>query len=198
MVNSWSDEPLRTPEPGDGAAGEETPLPEDVITGQPATGTTEPVAGSTGDADAVDFHDRWLRAEAELQNFRKRARRDLSEASRSAEEAVMLEIIGALDDLERALQAARESAGSESLTTGVELVATRLREYLSRQGITVLDPVGETFDPNFHEALMEVEPPPGFGPGEVVQVALRGYRRGARALRAARVVVARRAPGSET
>src|SRR5262245_53129658 len=147
-------------------------------------------------AEPVDFHDRWLRAEAELQNFRRRTRRDLEEARRFAEESVMLEIIGALDDLDRALQAARGASSSESLVEGVELVGSRLREYLARQGVTVVDPSGEPFDPTVHEALLEVDAPPGVVPGHVVQVALKGYRRGSRPLRAARVVVARGSPGS--
>ena len=109
----------------------------------------------------------------------------------------MLEIIGALDDLDRAVAAAREAGSAESLAQGVELVAARLREYLARQGVTLVDPVGEPFDPAFHEALLDVEAPEGVRPGHVVQVALKGYRRGPRALRAARVVVARAAPERE-
>jgi molecular chaperone GrpE len=147
-------------------------------------------------AETIDYKDRWLRAEAELQNFRRRARRDQEETQRFAEESVLLEIIGALDDLDRALEAAREAGSAESLIQGVELVSARLREYLARQGVTVLDPVGDPFDPTLHEALLEVEPPPGVSPGHVVQVALKGYRRGMRALRAARVVVARGHAGS--
>jgi molecular chaperone GrpE len=142
---------------------------------------------------AAYFKDQWQRTEADLQNYRRRAQRDAEEARRDAEERVMLEIIAALDDLERALEAARESGAPESWTHGVQLVAQRLNEFLVRQGVVALRPVGEPFDPQFHEALLEVDPPAGVAPGAVVQVALTGYRRGARALRAARVVVAKRA-----
>lgn len=143
-------------------------------------------------AQAPEYKDRWLRAEADLQNYRRRAQRDLEETRRGSEERVMLEIIAALDDLERAIEASRAAKVPEAHIQGVQLVANRLNEYLARQGVTSLSPVGERFDPNVHEALLEVDPPEGIEPGHVVQVALKGYKRGDRALRPARVVVARR------
>jgi molecular chaperone GrpE len=147
-------------------------------------------------ADAVDYKDRWLRAEADLQNFRRRAQRDVEEARRAAEERVLLEIVAAIDDLERALDSARAAAAADAYVQGVQLVAQRLSEYLTRQGVTALDPLGQPFDPRFHEALLEVPAAEGARPGDVVEVALKGYRRGERVLRAARVVVARRGDGA--
>ena len=67
----------------------------------------------------------------------------------------------------------------------------KLRERLSRYGVATLDPKGAPFDPRFHEALLEIDAPEGVSPGAVVQVAHLGYARGERALRPARVVVAR-------
>jgi molecular chaperone GrpE len=143
-----------------------------------------------------DYKDRWLRAEAELQNFRRRAGRQWEEARRGAEEAVLLEMVAALDDLERALEAARGIGAVQEWVKGVALVAQRLRGYLARQGVGIVDPLGQPFDPAFHEALLETDAPPGTLPGAVVQVVQKGYRRGDRALRAARVVVARAPTGS--
>jgi molecular chaperone GrpE len=104
----------------------------------------------------------------------------------------MTTLIEAVDDLERALEAARAGGASPAWLEGIELVANRLREGLARHGVAAIDPLGEPFDPRLHEALLEIDAPPGARPGDVVQVVLRGYRRGDRALRAARVVVARR------
>ena len=143
-----------------------------------------------------DYKDRWLRAEAELQNFRRRATREWEEGRRNAEESVLLEMVGALDDLERALEAARGSGADQEWVKGVALVAQRLRDYLARQGVSIVDPLGEPFDPAFHEALLETDAPPGTPPGIVMQVVQKGYRRGDRALRPARVVVARAPAGS--
>lgn len=138
-----------------------------------------------------DYKDRWLRAEADLQNFRRRASRDAEETRRVSEESVLLELVTALDDLERALGASDAEAGAGAWREGVTLVAQRLRDGLARRGVTVEDPTGRPFDPGFHEAMLEVDPPPGAAPGSVVQVIHKGYRRGERALRPARVVVAR-------
>ena len=156
-----------------------------------AAGDAAPIRADDTTAP-VDFKDRWLRAEAELQNYRRRAGRDLDEARRDAEERVMLEMISALDDLERALGAGREAGAPEAWLQGVQLVAQRMGETLARLGVSVLHQLDEPFDPELHEALLEVDAPDGVAPGAVVQVVLRGYRRGSRVLRAARVVVARR------
>jgi molecular chaperone GrpE len=165
---------------GEGGIVEETPA-------LPAVAAAEP---------APDYKDRWLRAEAELQNFRRRAVREWEEGRRMAEEGVLLEMVAALDDLDRALEAARSSGAAGAWVEGVTLVAQRLRDGLARNGVAVEDPLGQPFDPTFHEALLEVDAPVGAAPGTVVQVAHKGYRRGERALRAARVVVARTPTGS--
>jgi molecular chaperone GrpE len=172
----------------------------------PDSGTPDAQAADAAPADAApadapaaeaapsptaDFRDRWLRAEAEAQNVRRRAQREVEDARRVAEDAVLLEMVAALDDLERALTAAREAEAPESWTRGVDLVAQRLRDSLARFGVVAVDPVGEPFDPTIHDALLEVDPPAGAAPGSVVQVIHRGYRRGDRALRTARVVVAK-------
>ena len=139
----------------------------------------------------TELQDRWLRAEADLRNHRRRAAREREEAWRAAEDGVLLEMIAMLDDLDRALESAREAGGSESWTAGVRLTADRVRERLQRYGVVTLDPKGLPFDPHFHEALLEIDAPEGVSPGAVVQVAHLGYARGDRALRPARVVVAR-------
>jgi molecular chaperone GrpE len=154
-----------------------------------AVAPTDPGPPETAE-DAVVLKDRWLRAEAELQNFRRRAARDREESRRSAEESVMLEIIAALDDLDRALNAASEAGLQEPWAEGVRIVGRRLVEYLGRQGVVPEDPLGRAFDPTYHEAVLEAAAP-GAAPGQVTQVLLRGWRRGPRALRAARVVLAR-------
>jgi molecular chaperone GrpE len=168
--------------PADNVPDETTADPVDESTG----------AGSPGEAD-VDYKDRWLRTEADFQNFRRRSQRDLEEAVRFNEERLLLEMISQLDDLERGLEAASEAGAPEPWVQGIRLVANRTLEFLSRQGVVPIEPLGEPFDPELHEALLEVDATETSTPGDVVQVVRKGYRRGARALRPARVVVARRA-----
>lgn len=184
--------------PAGGAEDEslnESRIPEELVEeGTPADGpepatTPEPAGAAAEDAGA--FQDRWLRAEAELQNYRRRSAKEIEEARRYAEEAVLLDLISLLDDLERGIDAARGGAADEAWLQGVELVAARMRDTLARRGVEVMDPVGRPFDPAEHEALLEVPAPEGMQAGDVAQVVLKGYRRGSRALRAARVVVAR-------
>ena len=166
--------------PESGADAETSPI-------EPVPAATTPATGETAEV----YKDRWLRAEAEFQNFRRRALREWEEARRGSEESVMLELITTIDDLDRALEAAREAGASATWTEGVRLTAQRLREYLAKQGVVTLEPLGEPFDPTFHEAMLEIDAPAGRSPGDVVQVVLKGYARGDRALRPARVIVAR-------
>ena len=201
------DEPNRTT--GQPPAGEPPPEPDPLVddTEEPAAVERwedqggrgeEPPSGAGGPAaePGVDYKDRWLRAEAELQNFRRRAARDREEGRRLAEESVLFELLAVLDDLERALASAEAAGPAAAWTQGVALVAQRIRDYLGRLGVTVEDPLGRRFDPAYHEALLEVDPREDTPAGTVVQVVHKGYRRGDRALRAARVVVTRASAGS--
>jgi molecular chaperone GrpE len=95
------------------------------------------------------------------------------------------EVIDAVDNLERALDAGGEG---ESLSAGVEMVLGGLRETLKRHGIEAVDPKGEKFDPTAHEAL-STQPVDGTEPGVVVEVMQKGYRMDEQLIRPARVVV---------
>lgn len=181
---------------GDGAppagAAPEPALPEPADSGGAAPAGAAPQA----EPAAVDYKDRWLRAEAELQNVRRRAAREREEAVQRAEERVLLEVIELLDDLERALATLGPQHADEPWVQGVLLTAQRMRDALARHGIAPIPTLGQPFDPNVHEALLEIDAPDDVTPGHVAQEVLRGYRRGDRALRAARVVVARTPAGS--
>lgn len=171
------------------------PTPEDLELESPhetRAPAPDPGAAAGEDTEAARLYkDRWLRAEADLQNFRRRAQRDREEAERFAIEQSLLETIAQLDDLERALDAARTAGAPESWTEGVRLVGQRMRDVLGKHGVAEIEAEGRRFDPEVHEALLEIDAPPGVAPGQIVQVVRRGYRRGERALRAARVIVAR-------
>lgn len=156
----------------------------------------DPPAAPESVDSGVDFRDRWLRSEADLQNFRRRSQRDAEESVRFAEDRILLEMIAQLDDLERALSMAREAGAADPWVQGVQLVANRMTDDLARHGVTPMKPEGQRFDPEQHEALMEVDAAEGVEPGRVAKVVREGYRRGPRALRAARVVVSRRPDGS--
>ncbi len=141
-------------------------------------------------ADAQRERDEYLdlarRTKADFENYRKRVAADVQAAAARGKAEVAREVIDAVDNLERALEAADGSG--DGLASGVEMVLGSLRETLQRHGIEVVDPKGEKFDPNQHEALSTM-PVEGAESGVVVEVMQKGYTLGEQLIRPARVVV---------
>jgi molecular chaperone GrpE len=128
------------------------------------------------------------RTQADFENYRKRVAREASAAQERGVGQLAKELLPALDNLDRALDAA---AADDPLLEGVRLVRTELSAALARAGIESYSPLGEAFDPNVHEAVATVpQPPDGAPSGTVVEVYQPGYRLGSGVIRAARVVVA--------
>jgi molecular chaperone GrpE len=138
-----------------------------------------------------DYKDKWLRAVAELDNVRKRARRDVGVAETRGIFKLAKELLPALDNFERALDAAESQPENRDhhLTDGIRLVQTELLAALARVGIEPDSPKGERFDPHRHEAIAQ-QPVDGAEPGTIVEVYSAGYRHGEDVLRPAKVVVA--------
>jgi len=140
-------------------------------------------------ADAQKEREEYLelarRTKADFENYRKRVTTDLQAAETRGKVSVAREVIDAVDNLERALEAAGEG---ESLASGVEMVLGGLRETLGRNGVEAVDPKGEKFDPTRHEAL-STQPVEGAESGVVVEVLQKGYVLGEQLVRPARVVV---------
>ncbi|HEX6455587.1 MAG TPA: nucleotide exchange factor GrpE [Solirubrobacterales bacterium] len=141
-------------------------------------------------ADAHQERDEYLelarRTKADFENFRKRVAADVQAAQARGKVEVAREVIEAVDNLERALEAA--DGDGAGLREGVEMVLGGLRETLSRNGVEAVDPKGEKFDPNRHEAL-STQPVEGTESGVVVEVVQKGYALGDQLVRPARVVV---------
>jgi molecular chaperone GrpE len=147
-------------------------------------------------ADTQRERDEYLelakRTKADFENFRKRMSAEVQAAGLRGKGELAREVVPVLDDLERALQAAGldpEGDSPDGLAHGVLLVFRSLRETLTRHGIETVDPTGERFDPNLHEAL-STQPADGVGSGIVVETMQKGYRLGEQLIRPARVVVA--------
>ena len=140
--------------------------------------------------DAPDYKDLYLRGAADMDNLRKRSRRDVGAAESRGIAKLAKELLPAIDNLERALQAAEaaEGQGEHDITKGIRLVQAEFVGALTRSGISIEDPKGQPFDPHRHEALAQA-PVEGTDPGVVVEVYQPGYVLGDSVLRAARVVV---------
>src|SRR5271165_1960140 len=128
------------------------------------------------------------RTQADFENYRKRVAREAAGAQERGAIALAKEMLPALDNLDRALEAAAED---DPLLQGVRLVRAELGAALARAGIESFSPAGEVFDPALHEAVATAsQPPDGEPSGTVVEVYQPGYRLGANVIRPARVVVA--------
>jgi molecular chaperone GrpE len=138
--------------------------------------------------EAKRNYDSYLRSQAELQNVLKRHERELGERSRYEGERLAKELLGVVDDLERALEHAGETG--EGLVDGLQLVLKSLLTALENHGVERLESVGETFDPALHEAVAMVESTE-HPAGSVMEQHRPGYRLRDRLLRAAMVVVAK-------
>jgi molecular chaperone GrpE len=151
----------------------------------------EQPAAADGAPDVPDYKDQWLRAAADLDNVRKRARRDVAAAETRGIAKLARELLPALDNFERALAAAEAQPENRDhhLTDGIRLVQTELLAALARVGIEPDSPKGERFDPHRHEALAQ-RPVDGAEPGTIVEVYNAGYTYGDEVLRPAKVVVA--------
>jgi molecular chaperone GrpE len=156
-----------------------------------APAAEEPQAQEPAAEPEPDFKDLYLRAAAETDNIRKRARRDVEAAQARGVARLARELLPSLDNLDRALAAAESQEGDAEhhLTKGIRLVQQELLTALTRVGIEAYSPEGETFDPHIHEAVAQL-PAEGVATGTVTQVYQPGYRYKDEVLRAAKVVVA--------
>ena len=139
-------------------------------------------------AKSEESWDRYVRAAAELENVRKRAARDVENAHKFALERFGKELLAVRDTLEMGLAAA-ENATVDSLIEGKNATLKLLGTVMSQFGIEEVDPAGEPFDPEFHEAI-SMQPSDDVEPGSVVTVVQKGYTLNGRLLRPAMVIVA--------
>lgn len=151
-------------------------------------------------ADAQDkAEENWelyLRTAAELENVRKRSQRELENARRYGIDRFAQELLAVGDSLEKGLEAASEKPGVEVLMAGKQATLKQLRQLMERFGISELNPLGEAFDPELHEA-MTTQPSEEYEPGQVMAVIQKGYRIHDRLLRPARVIIAAEAENPE-
>jgi molecular chaperone GrpE len=138
--------------------------------------------------DLEDALDRALRAQAELDNYRKRARRELEEERRYAALPLLRELLPVLDDIYRAIEAGEKSPQAAGLLDGVKLVAQGLEAVLAKHDCKRIEALGHPFDPAIHEAISQ-QPSADHPPGTVVLVAKEGYVLHDRVVRAAQVIV---------
>lgn len=142
------------------------------------------------EALAKEKDDLLLRERAELENFKRRMQREKNESLRFASEPLLRDILSVIDNLERAVAHAKGSEGSQALVEGVELVLRSLLDTIGRHGVSRVKAKGETFDPNLHEAVVQVENTE-VAPNTVLDEHQSGYQLHDRLLRPAMVSVSK-------
>jgi molecular chaperone GrpE len=216
MVLAMSGEPNQNAEPKDAPASHASPagngadgeLPVEVVPperagqngqggdgaqageGPQKTGTEELEARIAAlEKDKKENWDRYLRTAADLENLRKRQKREMDDVRLESKGRVLKEMLPVVDNLERAIEHATSQAGTNPIVEGVQLVLRQFLTAFERLDVTPIEAAGQPFDPNLHEAISQQES--DAPPGTVVQVLQRGYKSGDRLLRPALVVVAK-------
>jgi molecular chaperone GrpE len=173
------------------AVGEDRPVREG------PEGETETVAEQAGpqtageapesDRPAEDFHDKYLRLMADFQNFRKRSEKERTEVHAFANEKIITQLLGVLDNFERALQ--QESSDEAPFRDGMAMIAGQFRDVLVKEGLEEIKAVGEPFDPRLHHAIL-MDASGDAASGHVTEVLQKGYTFKGKLIRPAIVRVA--------
>jgi molecular chaperone GrpE len=138
-----------------------------------------------------EARDKMLRAQAELDNYRKRARRELEDERRYAEIELIKDLLPALDNISRAVDAAEKKADAVSLLEGFKMVRQQLGSVLDKHHCKVIEAEGKPFDPAYHEAVMQ-QPSPDKPENTVTMVVQTGYQLHDRVVRPAQVIVSKK------
>jgi molecular chaperone GrpE len=137
---------------------------------------------------AAESHDRYLRAHAEMDNFRKRMERTYGDRLHSAKKELLRKLLGVKDNLERAVQYGSAAQDGEGVLEGVKLTQYQLDQILQSEGVQAIDAMGKEFDPRYEEAIQSVNDP-SVPDHTVIQVVRTGYTYGDEVLRPAQVIV---------
>lgn len=138
--------------------------------------------------ERAQYLDMLQRTRAEFENYQKRSQREVQQERKYAVSPLALELLPALDNLERALGVAQQAGEKGALVQGVQMVHSQLLDALKRQGITRIDALHKPFDPTLHQAVMQ-QPSADFPANSVLQVLQQGFQIHDRVLRPASVIV---------
>lgn len=142
-------------------------------------------------AKADEYFDKLLRLQADFENFKKRQDRERADFIKYANENLIVGLLNILDDFERAVDSAKNSNDSKTLLQGVDMIRQHFQEALEERGLVRIDPQGEPFDPERHEAVMHVETDE-YPENTVIEVLRKGYGLNDKILRPAVVKVAKK------
>ena len=164
---------------------------EDVVTSESEAPSDLAVQLAAAQEEASKMRDQYLRSEAEMANLRRRVEKDVENAHKYGQEKLSRELLAVADNLERAvLSSESESADLVSLKEGVDLTLKGLKDLFTKFNIEAIDPEGNPFDPQLHQAMTMVENP-NVEPNTVIAVMQKGYQLNGRLIRPAMVMVSK-------
>ena len=175
---------------------QEAAVCQDILTGLQDAGDSEMTVEAltqqlqVKEKEAAENQDKYLRAVAELENYKKRAVRDRADSLKYGQESLIKDILPLVDNLDRAMAHACKSNDFEAFKEGLRLVQNQLNGCLEKQGVERIEAAGRDFDPNVHEAMLQVESPDHVH-NQVVQEFEKGYLLNGRLLRPSKVSVCR-------
>ena len=155
---------------------------------EPSTASEAREAGP--ETQVAELQERLLRVQAELENFRKRSRREYEDAQRYREIDVLRDLLPVLDNVLRAIQASEKSGDVETLLSGFRMTAQQIEKLLGSHGCQTIETDGAAFDPAIHDAILQQDVA-GVAGGTIVGTASRGYKLHDRVVRPAQVIVAK-------
>lgn len=138
---------------------------------------------------AEEHYQRYLRTQADFDNFRRRSRQEKEEFAKYASQKLIEGLLPIVDNFDRAMAASREQQDFESLAKGVEMIQRQLAQLLESEGVQAIGAVGEPFNPELHQAIMQVPAEEGQGSGIVVEELQKGYMLKDKVIRPAMVKV---------
>jgi molecular chaperone GrpE len=168
----------------------ETPTPQPAVTESAEAPAPEQDPLEVAKAEQAKLKDQLLRTLADFDNFRKRSRRELSDAERRGRDDMLKEMLPVFDNLDRASAHAETATDIKALADGIGLVMRQFADTLSKVGIERVLAVGQPFDPSVHEAVQQMETS-DFEPGTIAAEVQAGYKNSEKLIRPALVVVAK-------
>jgi molecular chaperone GrpE len=152
-------------------------------------------ASENNAAETVELNNRLMRLQAEMQNLRNRTSREIADERKYAALPVITDLLPVVDNIDRAIEAAEKAGEAENLLAGFRLVKQQLHTLLNRNHCELINPDGELFDPNYHQAILQ-QPSPDVPAGHVMLVAQPGYKLHDRVVRPAQVIVSSGPPNN--
>ncbi|MFE9277054.1 nucleotide exchange factor GrpE [Paenibacillus glucanolyticus] len=172
-----------TPGPGEGEVPPEQEIPVTESSDEAGSVELEKLQ-----AEVLEHQQRALRVQADFDNFRRRTQKEKEELGKYASSKLITELLPVIDNFERALQASGDNPEFESFSKGVNMIFRQLESVLASEGLTAMNSIGEPFNPEYHQAIMQVESDE-FEEGIVVEEVQKGYMLKDKVLRPAMVKV---------